>query len=139
VLTPANSTVSVTLTTPTAGSTGVPTGLNGGGTTPKTTPDKTSPTSHAFASAGRRGRTVKLRFRIYDDRGVAKAVATVKRNGKLVGTTRSGFGPVAYGSTYFLGWHISAKAPRGSYSFCIVATDRAGNHSRASCASLVLK
>jgi uncharacterized repeat protein (TIGR01451 family) len=139
VLTPANSTASVTLTTPSASSSGAPTGLNGGGTTPKTTPDRKSPTAHAFASTGRRGRTAKLRFRIYDDRGVAKAVATVKRNGKVVATTRSGFGPVAYGSTYFLGWHVPAKAAKGTYSFCIVPTDRAGNHGRVSCASLAIR
>jgi uncharacterized repeat protein (TIGR01451 family) len=135
-------TVSVSVVVPvaktTAGgtTTGPPTGLNG---SPKATPDKKKPTSHAIASKGTRGQTVKLRFRTYDDRGVAKAVATVKRNGKVYRTAKTGFGPVAYGSTYFVGWHIAANAPKGRYTFCVVATDRAGNHSPSSCAALILK
>jgi uncharacterized repeat protein (TIGR01451 family) len=135
-------TVSVSVVVPvaktTAGgtTTGPPTGLNG---SPKATPDKKKPTSHAIASKGTRGQTAKLRFRTYDDRGVAKAVATVKRNGKVYRTAKTGFGPVAYGSTYFVGWHIAANAPKGRYTFCVVATDRAGNHSPSSCAALILK
>jgi hypothetical protein len=117
-------------------STPIPAGLNG---TPKAGPDKKNPTAHPLASKGTRGHTAKLRLRIYDDRGVAKAVATVKRNGKVVGTAKTGLGPVAYGSSYFVGWHVAAKAPKGRYTFCVVATDRAGNHSPSSCARLVLK
>ena len=134
-----NNTVAFTLNAPSNKSTSaVPAGLNGDGTT-KALPDKKKPTSHAFTSTGRRGQAAALRFRIYDDRGVAKAVATVKRNGKSFGTATSGFGPVAYGSTYFVGWRVPATAPAGSYAFCVVATDRAGNHSPSSCASLTLK
>jgi hypothetical protein len=142
VLTAAHSTASVTLnarTVTTATSTGTPSGLNGGVTTTKKTADKVKPSSRAIASSGKRGRTAKLRFRIYDDRGVAKALATIKRHGKVVATAKTGFGPVAYGSTYYVGWHVPAKAPMGGYSFCVVAVDRAGNASRASCSPLAVK
>jgi hypothetical protein len=144
----ADATLSLTVnqagsTTTTGSSTsGVPTGLNGSGTskpTKTTTADKAPPTSHALSSTAKRGATARLRFRIYDDRGVAKALATVKRNGKAFATPSTGFGPVAYGTTYFLGWHVPASAPKGTYSFCVVAVDRAGNHSRSSCAALALK
>jgi uncharacterized repeat protein (TIGR01451 family) len=124
------------VTPPLPTSTGIPTGLNG---TPKTGPDKKKPTAHPFASKGTRGHTAKLRFRIYDDRGVAKAVAKVKRKGKVVGTAKTGFGPVASGSTYFVGWHVAHKSPTGRYAFCVVAIDRAGNRSRSTCAALTVK
>ena len=146
----ADSTVSLTVnqagsttttTTTTSSSTaGVQTGLNGSGkSTAKAKADKKAPTSAAIASTGKRGATVKLRFRIYDDLGVAKALTTIKRNGKSFATEKTGFGPVAFGTTYFLGWHVPASAPKGTYRFCVVAVDRAGNHSRSSCAALKLK
>ena len=113
--------------------------MNGDGTSTKKKVDKKAPTSRAVASAGKRGNTVKLRFRIYDESGQAKALATVERNGKLFATTSSGFGPVAYGTTYFIGWNVPALAPKGTYKFCVVAVDHAGNHSRSSCAMLALK
>ena len=47
--------------------------------------------------------------------------------------------PVAYGTTYFVGWHVPTKAATGTYSFCVVAVDKAGNKSRPSCAGLTVK
>ena len=135
----AGSTTTTTTTTTSSSTAGIPTGLNGSGTTAKAKSDKKAPTSTAIASTGKRGATVKLRFRIYDDLGVAKALATIKRNGKSFATEKTGFGPVAFGTTYFLGWHVPALAPKGTYRFCVVAVDRAGNHSRSSCAALKLK
>jgi uncharacterized repeat protein (TIGR01451 family) len=120
---------------------GIPTGLNGGASSPTPTKvvDHKKPTARALKSAGKRGRTVALRFRIYDDQGIAKAIATVKRKGKKVSVRRTGFGPVAFGSTYYVGWKIPKKAAKGKYSFCVVAVDRAGNKSRASCGALTIK
>ncbi|HEX7627154.1 MAG TPA: hypothetical protein VF379_08840, partial [Gaiellaceae bacterium] len=123
----------------TATATGAPGGLNDNGGTTTKKPDKKAPTSRAVNSAGVRGSTAKLRFKIYDDRGVAKALTTVKHNGRLVGTASTGFGPVAYGSTYYVGWHVPATAAKGTYTFCVVAVDHAGNHSHASCAALAVK
>ncbi len=127
-------------TTTTAGSTtsGIPVGLNGDGT-PTKKQDKKRPTSHALSSSGKRGRLAQLRFRVYDEHGVAKVLTKVKWNGTVVGAPSTGFGPVAYGSTYFLAWHVPAKAAKGNYSFCVVAYDRAGNKSAQSCAPLALK
>ena len=126
-----------TTTTSGTGTTAIPGGLNSGGSTGSTTvADRKKPSARALASAGARGRAAKLKFRIYDDRGVAKATVTVKRNGKAVGTARSGFGPVAFGSTYYLGWQVPKRASKGTYTFCVVAYDRAANHSPSSCAAL---
>jgi hypothetical protein len=134
-----------TTTTTTSGSTGVtnttsgvPTGLNGD-TTPTKKQDKKKPTAHALSSAAKRGRLASLRFTIYDDKGVAKALTSVKRNGRVVGTANTGYGPVAFGSVYYISWHVPAKAAKGKYSFCVVAVDRAGNKSAQSCAPVALK
>ena len=123
-----------------AGSTGStpPVGLNGDGT-PTKKQDKHAPTSRALASAGKRGRAAQLRFKVYDDNGVAKVTTTVKRNGSVVGKASTGYGPVAYGSVYYLGWKVPARAVKGNYSFCVVAVDRAGNKSAQTCAPLALK
>lgn len=117
---------------------GVPRGLNDATAAPAGV-DKKAPTTRALGSSGRRGAAAKLRFRIYDDYGVAKALTTVRRNGRVVGTASTGFGPVAYGSAYYVGWNVPASLPRGTYRFCVVAVDRAGNHSRSSCAPLTLE
>ena len=93
----------------------------------------------ALSSTGRRGQTAKLRLKVYDDSGQAQVSAVVRRNGKLVGRAKTGFGPVAYGSVYFVGWHVPRAAPKGRYTFCVVAADHANNHSTESCAPLTLR
>jgi hypothetical protein len=140
-----NNTLTVSVNTPTSatgttatGGTTVPLGLNGDGT-PTKKQDKKRPTARALLSAAKRGSAAKLRFKIYDDQGVAKAIATVKRGSKVVARTTTGYGPVAFGSVYYVGWHVPAKAAKGAYSFCVVAVDRAGNKSAQSCAALPLK
>ena len=88
---------------------------------------------------GQRGLAAKLRFEIYDGQGVAHALAGVKRNGQQAGVADTGFGPVAYGSVYCVGWNVPGHAPKGNYSFCVVGVDKAGNKSPQSCAPLALK
>ncbi|HEY6016324.1 MAG TPA: hypothetical protein VIU16_06025, partial [Gaiellaceae bacterium] len=97
--------------------------------------DVARPKTGALKTNAKRGTVAKLRFRIYDDRGVASASLQVKQGTKVVGSTKSGFGPVAYGLTYYLPWRVP-KTVRGSLSFCVTARDRAGNVSKTSCAPL---
>lgn len=120
-------------------SSGSPRGINGDGTTSTAKTDKKAPTAQALSSTGARASTAKLRFRIYDDSGVAKAVATVKRDGSVVGTAKTGFGPVAYGSVYYVGWQVPRAAPKGRYTFCVTAFDRAAHRSTSTCAPLALR
>ena len=117
---------------------GVPSGLNGSGST-STGPDKVKPSAQALASRVSSGKSSALRFKLYDDRGVAKATATVKRDGKVLATLKTGYGPVVYGTIYFLPWKVPAKLTTGGLSFCVVATDRSGNSSRSSCAPVSLR
>jgi uncharacterized repeat protein (TIGR01451 family) len=134
-----NNTLSLALNAATAlGTSAVPVGLNGDGT-PTKKQDKKKPSAQALYTSGKRGGVAKLRFKIYDDQGVAKAMTTIKRGATVVSTASTGYGPVAYGSVYFVGWHVPAKVQHGSYWFCVVAVDRAGNRSAQSCAPLALK
>jgi hypothetical protein len=93
----------------------------------------------ALSSTGKRGVVAKLRYKISDDHGVAKALTTIKRSGKKVGASNTGLGPVAYGNVYYTGWKVPAHAPKGNYSFCVVGVDSAGNKSAQSCAPLAVK
>jgi hypothetical protein len=115
-----------------------PVGLNGDGT-PTKTQDKKTPTVQALASSSRRGRVAKLRFKIYDDRGTARALTTIKHGTTVVGATNTGYGPVAYGSVYFAPWSVPLRVSTGYYRFCVTAVDLAGNRSPQSCAPLNVK
>jgi hypothetical protein len=121
-----------------AGASNAPVGLNGDGT-PTKQQDKKKPSAQALFTSGKRGAVAKLRFKVYDDLGVAKVQTTIKRGATVVGKTGTGYGPVAYGSVYYVGWKVPAKSAKGSYWFCVVAVDRAGNKSPQSCAPLALK
>jgi hypothetical protein len=136
-LNPADNTVAIALNSPSS-SNGAPIGLNGDGT-PTKKQDKKAPTALALASTGKRGRAAQLRFKVYDNNGVAKVTSTVKRNGTPMATSSTGYGPVAYGSVYFLDWKVPANVAKGNYSFCVVAVDRAGNKSAQTCAPLALR
>jgi hypothetical protein len=116
----------------------VPGGLNGDGT-PTVTQDKKKPTVHALLTSAKRGAVAKLRFKIYDDHGIAKVITTVKRGTTIVGRASTGYGPVVFGSVYYVGWHVPAKAAKGTYTFCVTAVDRAGNKSARSCAPVALR
>jgi hypothetical protein len=120
------------------GSTSAPAGLNGD-STPTKTQDKKTPTAQALASSSKRGSVAKLRFKIYDDRGTARALTTIKHGTTVVGTANTGYGPVAYGSVYFAPWSVPLRVSTGYYRFCVTAVDLAGNRSPQSCAPLTVK
>jgi uncharacterized repeat protein (TIGR01451 family) len=136
----ANNTLTLTYNAGSAAVSGstIPAGLNGD-STPTKKQDKRKPNVAALSSTGKRGGVAKLRFKIYDDHGVAKALTTIKRNGAKVGVSNTGFGPVAFGNVYYTGWRVPAGAPKGNYSFCVVGVDSAGNKSAQSCAPLAVK
>jgi hypothetical protein len=133
-----NNTLTLTYTAGASSAGTVPVGLNGDGT-PTKKQDKKKPTAEALFTSGVRGAVAKLRFKIYDDQGVAKALTTIKRGATVVATTSTGYGPVAFGSVYYVGWHVPTQAAKGNYWFCVAAVDRAGNKSAQSCAPLALK
>lgn len=118
--------------------TGIPTGLNGRAKTVAGV-DRVRPTARAIASSGKRGKVVKIRFRLYDNSGVAKAIATITRGRKVVGRVSTGFGPVAYGGVYYVAWHVPKKLAPGKYTLTVVAADRARHKSKPSHATLTVR
>jgi hypothetical protein len=97
--------------------------------------DTSKPTVAALTSVLRAGAVARLRFRIYDDAGVASATLQIRKGKRLVATTKSGYGAVTPGIVYYLPWKVPKKV-HGTLSFCVTARDKAGNTSRASCAPL---
>ena len=134
----ANNTLTLTSTSGSTSTPTAPVGLNGDGT-PTVTQDKKKPTARALLTAAKRGGVAKLRFKIYDDHGIAKAITTVKRGTTVIGKATTGYGPVVSGSVYYVGWRVPRKAAKGKYTFCVTAIDRAGNKSAQSCAPVALK
>jgi Subtilase family len=100
--------------------------------------DRTRPTARALPARGRRGRIVRLRYRVFDNTGTTRELVTVRRRAKVVRRFRTRFGPTgARGRVYFVRW----RAPRrgaGPWRFCVRAWDRTGNQSRLSCARIRL-
>jgi subtilisin family serine protease len=102
-------------------------------------PDIVPPTSRALASSGRAGKTVRLLSAIADDEGTVSLIEQVKRNGKVAKTIRRASSIVAPSPrTVSTPWQ-SPDNPKGTFRHCAVAIDSAGNRSRESCATIVLK
>ena len=103
-------------------------------------PDIVAPSARALASTGRRGKTARLLASVSDDSGAVSVVVYVKRGSATVATIRrAGFVRAAPSKTVATAWAVPAKAANGSYRHCVRVTDRSGNASSLSCATLVLR
>jgi subtilisin family serine protease len=101
-----------------------------------TTPDTVAPFVRAYPATGRRGRTVKLTYRVRDDRGRTAEQILVYRGRSLVARLRRTLRPTDNASAYWVTWRAPRRAMRGR--FCVRAADGAGNTS-TSCAVLRVK
>jgi subtilisin family serine protease len=97
------------------------------------TPDTLAPFVRAYPVTGRRGRTVKLRYRVRDDRGRTAEQISVYRGRSRIARLRRTLRPTDSASVYWVQWRAPWRAMRGR--FCVRAADAAGNGS-TSCASL---
>jgi ribosomal protein S28E/S33 len=100
-------------------------------------PDTAPPVVSALASTGRRGEVARLRFRVADDSGRSRRVATVYRGARRIGSVASALAredPAAL--YYFLGWRVPRTLAPGQLRFCVRAFDAAGNAGGPSCSSL---
>jgi hypothetical protein len=99
------------------------------------------PTARAFAATGRRGTTIRLRYRVFDNRGFTRELVTVYRGKtqrvRRIATRYAATG--ARGKVYFVRWKAPRRVGARSWRFCVQAFDRAGNKSRASCAGIKLR
>jgi hypothetical protein len=101
--------------------------------------DMVAPTVRAIASAGRRGSPVRLEYRLGDDSGSSRALVTVSRGGRTVFTAATLLVPVDPARIAYVLWRPDAALRRGTFRFCVRATDAAGNRSPASCSSVTLR
>ena len=108
--------------------------------TPKTG-DHRAPTARALATSAKLGKKTKLRFRVSDNSGKARALVRVY--GTQFALYASLTMPLrtvgARGSVRSVGWRVPRTLIPGKYRFCVLATDKAGNASKTSCAKLLLK
>lgn len=100
-----------------------------------TAKDTTSPIVTALPSAGKRGTTIRLRYRVSDNSGVTREAVAIYRGKTLLKRWASLKYGEAKGKVYFVNFPPPAGFA-GSYRFCVQSQDRAGNLSKISCASL---
>ena len=96
-------------------------------------PDTVAPVVHAYPVNGRRGRTVKLTYRVRDDRGETTERISVYRGSSVVARLGRELRPTDDAVAYWIAWRAPRRRLLGR--FCVRAADRAGNAS-TSCAAL---
>jgi subtilisin family serine protease len=100
------------------------------------TPDTVAPFVRAYPVVGRRGRTVKLTYRVRDDRGQTAERVTVYRGRSLIARLARMMRPTDDATVYWVAWHAPWRRMLGR--FCVRAIDSAGN-AKTSCASLRIR
>lgn len=99
--------------------------------------DTTPPRVKALPSRGRRGKTMKIRYRVSDDSGMSKERVTVYRSRQLLATIGSPLDRAEAGTLYYyVKWRVPGALRKGTLRACVRATDPAGNRSKTSCAVL---
>jgi subtilisin family serine protease len=95
--------------------------------------DTVPPIVHAYPVAGKRGRPIKLRYRVRDDHGETTEQVSVYRGHALVRKLGRNLRPTEDSVVYWFPW----KAPKRKLAgrFCVRAADGAGNVA-TSCAAL---
>ena len=98
-------------------------------------PDRKRPRVKAYAGSARRGSTAAFHFRVHDNRYVSVR-ATVRWHGQLALSGRMDRVAAprwSFRQTWWSQGPIRRSWPVGTYTFCIVAVDGAGNRAK-SCA-----
>jgi subtilisin family serine protease len=99
-------------------------------------PDTTEPSAHAIRGTYRPSSRIRLVFTLRDNTGRAQVVDTIfTPKGKTLAKLTTRFLSNADGRARFVVWRVP-KAASGTLKHCVQATDRAGNTSSRSCATL---
>ena len=96
--------------------------------------DTTAPGVRVYVARGRRGTIVRLRYRVRDDKRETSEKLTVSRRNRVLRRLTRPLRPTDNAVVYWIAWR--APRVRGTYRFCVRATDRAGNHSPLACAAV---
>jgi serine protease len=100
------------------------------------TPDTVPPVVRAYPVTGRRGRTVKLTYRVRDNSGETTEQVSLYRGRTLIRKVGRTLRPTEDGVVYWLAWRAPSRRMLGH--FCVRAADGAGN-AATSCASLRIR
>jgi hypothetical protein len=77
---------------------------------------------------------VRLRYRVRDDKGETTEKLAIFRRSRVLRRLTRPLRPTDNAVVYWIAWR--APRVRGTYRFCVRATDRAGNHSPLTCAAV---
>jgi len=97
-------------------------------------PDVNPPLVTADPAFATQGRSATLRFSVYDDSGSCSAVVRVYEEDTLLATLSSAMGFAIGTRAVSVQWPVPRKLRSRQLRFCVVATDRSGNHSQPACA-----
>jgi serine protease AprX len=100
-------------------------------------PDTVAPVVRALASRGRKGRPIKLLYRVAENGPRTSERVVVYRRSRVLRTIRTPLSAREAGRTYYVFWRATRRAER--LRFCVEAWDAAGLKSARSCASLVVR
>jgi trimeric autotransporter adhesin len=96
--------------------------------------DTAAPLVKARPGAGKRGKTVRLRYSVTDASGRVTVRVKVLRGKKQLAAIAHPAAAIRAGDS--VAWRVPASLKPGALRFCVVATDPAGNTSASSCAAL---
>ena len=100
------------------------------------TKDTRAPVVHVYAASGRHRQALHLRYRVRDDSGHTSERVLVYRTTKLLKTFTRALRTTDDSVAYWVGFSF---AKRGTYRYCVRASDAAGNHSRLACAAIRIR
>jgi hypothetical protein len=99
--------------------------------------DVEPPTVTASPAHGKAKKPTRLHYHVGDNSGKVGVVIALYKGSHLLGTLtiKGGVQAIDFGGDW---WTAYTFAARGSYRFCVIARDAAGNKSRPACAPVVV-
>jgi hypothetical protein len=111
--------------------------LASGTSAPTLGPDQRAPLVEALKSRATHGTIAHLDYFAADGRGETSDTIVVYRGKKALSRITFRLQDTSPFLSYFARWKVP-KGFRGKLRFCVASTDRAGNKSNTSCASLTI-
>ena len=98
--------------------------------------DTKAPVVHVYAASGRHRKALHLRYRVQDNSGHTSERVLVYRKTKLLKTFTRALRTTDDAVAYWVGFSF---AKRGTYRYCVRASDAASNHSPLRCAAIRIR
>jgi hypothetical protein len=97
------------------------------------------PYAQVSQANGRRGRVLKLQYRVYDDSGKASAfLQVIAASGHAVATFRIPLRSFPFQVPVSVEWKVPRTVKPGQLKLCLAATDPSGNRSKRACVSILV-